>query len=218
MTTRAQVTFKAASGLPEDNVVNTFHFGQPGAGKFPPGEVAQVVRNFYQTLWNGMSFPLERYLGEHIARDEPSEIDLYDLNDPEPRVPYDHLAWTPAQPHGTSNFPGEVALCLSWKADAVSGVPLGRLRGRTYLGPLIVDAGLISGAEVRPTPQLLDDARTAMGNLIDTANGEFVIFSRTAIPDLASPVTSGYVDNAFDTIRSRGAAPTQRYPDRVVAV
>ena len=108
------------------------------------------------------------------------------------------------------SLPLEVALCSSYVAPAIVGVPAGRRRGRFYVGPLNVG---VAGTAVDPAPQtvFLNDLATAterMFNLAVTGSVPMVVWSRAN--SALYEVTGGYVDNEWDTQRRRGNSPTAR--------
>lgn len=110
-------------------------------------------------------------------------------------------------PHvGNTGGPREVACCLSYYA----GQNTPRRRGRMYMGPFV---GTSLG--VRPDPTLtaaildLGDGILGLGGL----DVSWVQYSPTE--NTSQGVTDYYVDNAWDTQRSRGLDPTAR-TERVV--
>lgn len=114
----------------------------------------------------------------------------------------------------TTAFPAEVALCLSYRATLQSGVNPARLKGRLYIGPLNGSIGLADG-DVRPSTGMQQDVARA-GNALRIAglgagadNVTWCVYSPTA--GFLQPVVSCWVDNAFDTMRRRGAKPLSRF-------
>lgn len=94
-------------------------------------------------------------------------------------------------------IPREVALCLSYYAG--SNRP--RYRGRLYI-PIGVVAG--TTAQVRPTASHQQKVADLV-NLFESlggANIDWVVFSR--VDNEPRKVTNWWVDNEWDTIRSRG--------------
>lgn len=95
----------------------------------------------------------------------------------------------------------EVALCLSY----YSGANTPRRRGRMYLGPL-------TGTQMnnRPSINLLQGV-IDLGAGINALGGLDVSWVQYSPTDnVNSDVTDYYVDNAWDTQRSRGLNPTGR--------
>jgi hypothetical protein len=103
-------------------------------------------------------------------------------------------------------------LCLSFQAVKVSGQTQARRRGRVYIGGLgiVTTAGTTNSFPV-PTGQVvtnLVNAAQNLGNDAPDANWSWVVYSRAN--DIVVNVDNGWVDNAFDTQRRRGNAPSQR--------
>jgi hypothetical protein len=117
----------------------------------------------------------------------------------------------------------EAALCLSMLASPqqvpeFQGIarPRSRRRGRAYIGGLNSTNAMsqsVNGGK-RPTlaarDVILDAAVTLKTSLaaVPLASAEMAVYSRT--DGQMRPVTEIYVDDAYDTIRSRGLAPTTR--------
>jgi hypothetical protein len=149
-------------------------------------------------------------------------VQFYDLAAVPPRVPiFDgELTFTP---DASLCLPAEVAICMSYRGTLVSGSNAARRRGRIFLGPVTTDVLLQETGEIRVTSActegIADLANTLM-NAGDTSTWTWAVFSPTtagAPPWSAGELTAatlsvvaGHVDNAFDTIRSRGAAATDR--------
>ena len=210
---RVQASIPSDTTVPRDAAVNTWH-----------------ARTDAVDPQDGYSGFVNRLITFYAAIDQlfslvcasPIAFKVYNLEDAEPRVPvYDTTStFTPSASGG---LPTENAICLSFKADPISGVSPARLRGRLYLGPL--DTATVSTSGGRVTVQ--GSTRTTIVNAADALagpevadGGEWCVFSPTtagAPPwsngalDLAfKPVTSGYVDDAWDTQRRRGTAPSAR--------
>lgn len=210
---RVQARITSASGLPEDVFVNTFHFllapsidgtdpalwdNDFGEGLTPTEHAMNLVFDFYDTF--KALIP-----GEAMA--DGLELRAYKLLDPTPRVPF--ISPRPAINWGAGSlaFPKEVALCVSYKSD----LPGASGRGRIYVGPFAGSAGAFDSVrkDLKPsstTIQVLKNA--AVGLLDDQDIVRWAIFS----PKLgnASAIVEGYIDDAFDTQRRRGADPNER--------
>jgi hypothetical protein len=190
--------------LPEDKFVNTFHFSNP----FTSAALAQsAVRDFYLNTRSST-----RSLGYHLS---PSilrnfEIRVYNLGDPEPRVPQ-IFNWTlPTRPpQSSTGIPEEAAVCLSFH-----GAPprTARRRGRIYFGPMGSTGEQISPAGdavfTRVTNNLIDDLIEAGEGLLASNQGWAI---RSTVPtENFVQVTGGWVDNRLDTQRRRGPEPLVR--------
>lgn len=205
---RCQVTIPMDTGTPEDNVVNVWHFDSDQTFAEDADDVVGRLRTFYQAI-DGVVFP-----GRVGAT---ATVKVYDLADPEPRVPglVDTIALTNVA--GANVIPNEVAICLSMAADPVSGVSPGRLRGRIFLGPVVSSALEEVGSRVRinsATRTAIVNAAVTLATGPDPGDGRLAVYSPTThlelgggagnLPDAFNDVTTVWVDNACDTIRSRG--------------
>lgn len=212
----AQVTLFRKGNLPENNVVNTMHFESdaptPGQGAFEdfgPGLMNRIA-TFYQAIGTTWLSPVLSGNGR---------VTLYDWANAKPRIPRMSLDFV----HGKANqsMPAEVALCISFKAVAAAGVNPARRRGRIFLGPLNSSVAGLGGDEsdVRPDVSALDGL---IANFKTMATGSTGGAFRLAIYSPTQGAISGqddeswndavtiWADNAFDTIRKRGAKATAR--------
>lgn len=213
-TLRAQVTLHADSGLPRDDAVNTWHFLSASVDPTADSSLAgAALETFYDSVANNLSSGLN---GE-------VDVKFYDLADPNPRTPIDLHDFT-ITPDTSPRLPNECAIALSYRGILVSGTNPRRRRGRIFLGPLTGDtvtAGAGGDALVTGAAMLdITAAATALMAAGDPANFQWAVFS----PTLAGPepwsvgelsgatlaVVAGFVDDAFDTIRSRGQLATTR--------
>lgn len=215
---RAQVTIPLDAGLPEDYITNTWYFDGDDALGAQPVEsyhnaVMSLLTAFYQAI-DGVIFP--------STVNSPAVVKIYDMRDPEERVPEltDTITLTPT---ADDPLPGEVAIVASFRADYESGVNPQRRRGRIYLGPIATSASEVAFGHSRPS----GGARAAIaaacetlqeGQLLNIGDPERVrwsVYSPTtdatqSIDDAFNDVMAGWVDDAWDTQRRRGAAATGR--------
>lgn len=214
---RCQVTIPLDSGIPEDQLVNTWYFdgddAEVGDAAYHSA-VVTMLTNFYTQI-DGVIFP------STVAT--PLKAKIYDMRDPMPRLP-EHEFDINVTPSTHEPLPNEVALCLSFAAAAGSGLNMKRRRGRVYIGPICFDASEVVGSQRRPTAAAMeaitDVANTVLSG-IDLGSGpppnsvKWAVYSPTtdatsSIDDAFNDVVRGWVDNAFDTQRRRGCAPTLR--------
>lgn len=200
---RAQVRLQRVSLTPEDVTVNTWHFNSEGASiTTSMTDITTNLNNFYQAADNYLS-PVVATTGHTVT--------YYALSDPIPRAPLrtDTLA---AISPGTTALPDEVAMCVSFKATAASGEPPARKKGRIFIGPLNTTAAGTTTNGNRPSAACISALQGAGSVLlaasIAATTWEWQVYSR--VDDAGHPVVAGWVDNAFDTQRRRGVAPTSR--------
>lgn len=224
---RATVRLHKNTGEPIDDVINVWHFLT-----FEPIDAGQATSifssldAFYSGIYSRYSAAMARGVlaantialsqlteGGPGADDDVTTAALYEFNGP-------GVAWPSAG--ATSNYPSEVACCLSFAGD-LEGVPeetgmtrpASRRRGRVYLGPLNVmcnqDAALNTEPRVDAATRLL--ILTSYQAMIDVLQGLpssifHVVYSPTS--GNTYTVKTAFVDDAFDTIRSRGVVSAVR--------
>jgi hypothetical protein len=211
---RAQVSIPMDTGMPEDQIINVWHFDSDQTWDEDADDVVGRLRTFYQTI-DGSVFPPR--VGAAAT------VKMYDMSDPEPRVPriVDTIALTPGASSETN--PNECAIAISMKATPVSGKSPARLRGRVFIGPIGGGCFAVSGGRVRVTTAvmtLLRDAAVALAKGPDDGDARLAVFSPTTYRELGGgpgalnesfeDVTTIWVDNAPDVIRSRGEDPDAR--------
>jgi hypothetical protein len=195
----AQVNLLSDSLLPEDLVVNTWHFDVTGTLVTESGDISDALEAFYINL--SAHFGASLQTNGHV-------IKFYDMTQSPPRVPILVSTFNLGAIGGTS-APREVACCLSYQGAAVAGLVQARRRGRVFIGPfdtdnLTVDGKVAPGLRTAITAQadiLLDDSQASAGwtwAVFSTVNNNLI------------EVNNGWVDDSWDTIRSRGLRPTAR--------
>lgn len=108
--------------------------------------------------------------------------------------------------HSAAPMPREVAICLSYAAVDDPAKSTSRRRGRIYLGPLPQ-----SVAADRPGAALLNDILVfgqSLASIGTAGNTTWKLYSRTDA--VTAKIESIWVDDAWDTQRRRGLAPTAR--------
>lgn len=195
---RALVTLTTKDANPANFVTNSWYFDDdedPGTNL--PLIAAELEANYDD---------LRLSFGNTIATNGHL-IEFYKLSDPTPRVPVYTHGWNFSGATGTSSMPQEVAICLSFQAAKVSGLPQARRRGRIYFGPL---AG-VAETSGRPTSTLINNVAAFGQALLSESNisdWTWVVYS--GVNNSAADVQSGWVDNSFDTQRRRGVEWTAR--------
>jgi hypothetical protein len=186
--------------------MNTFCFRNESS--FPEGDtVAEQIRDVLDSFYGDRS-DTGSNVGRYLAGSLHSlSYVIYDLGDPDGGgyelasevFPTTAVASPPIAPP-------DLAVCLSWTT-----AKRGRsFRGRTFVGPL-------SDLALDATGRVPDAVRTTLSaagsKLIGQAGTRAVslhVLSRTK--GLATPVTGGYVDNAYDVQRRRDIGSTARTP------
>lgn len=184
MNCKVQIGFPVDTPLPKDVMTITPHYGQVDN----PQALADALKTNLKNVTT-------------ISATWPFTIKVYDVEHAKPNPP---LAM--ASQSGTPKVPStprEVALCLSY----YSSYNRPRYRGRLYIPYAFITGSL--GA--RPTDAQLDYVR------IDWANALFrnlppsmggIVWS--TIDKKAYGITNFWVDDEWDTVRSRGGRSTKR--------
>lgn len=223
---RTQAIIPHTTGLPEDAVMNTWHWMTEGADdqETLATDFALRLLAFYSG-WVP-DFGSSQYDWNHIA------LKPINFSDPKPRYPFlvQEIAAGTAHTAGY-DMPSEVAVVISMKAAVESGDNVRRKRGRVYCGPFTLPG---------PTDQprvgsdligaLTDSFQTAFGEPDDSGT-QLAVYSpythhavpvgetldpetmpeiSDALPASFAPVVSFWCDNAWDTQRRRGVKPTTR--------
>lgn len=217
---RVQMEWEDDTGATRDESMNVWHFISDEVDS-PADEAESIaghVADFYQAL--------KGYYSPNLTGNLRGRV--YELQDPTPRVAlYDHT-FVLTGAFGSGPLPNEVAACLSMRSTGPSGADRRRRRGRVFLGPLGGTETSVSGTgDVRVNLDFIGDVQAAgldLLNIADVGGSTFqlCVFSRATAgapnPDgsydnadlVASffPVDHLIMDNAFDTQRRRGVAPT----------
>lgn len=136
------------------------------------------------------------------------EVKFYALPGLTPNYPTAERTFNFAANPSGNPLPTECAIVASFQGSRTPGFEQARRRGRVYLGPLgsgTNDAG-------RPGSGIVAGIVTAMENFRDAVNAisghSWCVWS--TVDQEAVPITSGWVDNAWDTQRRRGLERTSR--------
>lgn len=222
-----QVVFAHLSGLPENNVVNTFVLQGAGPVGDDVNDAHAALLDFYNTDHvSGGDDPSLRSIGA-IMSDEISRIgsfvNYYDISlhiDGSPHgSPVDVRTFALDPSLSATRLPSEVAICLSFRGaygtadeDVPAGAPgpvgniheRARLRGRVFIGPLVATGLSVEGADQAQhisTQGRLTVAQAAL-RLRNNVDLDWLVWSRTN--GSVVQVTQGWVDDAFDIQRRRG--------------
>lgn len=213
---RAIVSIPSDTGLPEDAVVNVWHFDGDDQALATDADYHAGV----MTLLTAFYGAADAYISSLMA--SPATVKIYDMRDATPRVP--EYTGTIALTFGAAaSYPSEVAVCLSFYAQQTSGVNQARRRGRVYIGPANADTGALISNGWRVSAA----ARTAICAAAATmkagapagssgASVKWAVYSPTTdaeganLDDSFHDVVGGWMDDAFDTQRRRGVGATTR--------
>lgn len=208
----ARVEFQGASLLPEDVGVNTWHFHQQGTVvTFPSGadRIVDMLHDFYFGGPNGGGNGIIARLSKKSWSGRVT-YKLYNLEDDKPRFPFLVESEFSGNFSSAATMPREVSLVASWQAKRESGERQSRRRGRIFLPAPVVTEDDGYG---RPRGEYRDlvayraqQLKAATEELGET--WEWIVFSQKN-QDHAL-VDNGWIDNAWDTQRRRGLAPTGR--------
>lgn len=181
------------SGVPNDRVVNTWHFLADDTTELDTGPL-NALTSFYTSIATYLSAAVQG---------SASWFRAYDLADPEPRAPVIEDNWNLGST-GATKLPPELAVVLSYEAPQQSGQSQARRRGRIYLGPFYVAANDSSAGVV--LQGTVDGIAAAAQTLLDASQAattwSWQIYSRVNASSIE--VMHAWVDNAWDVQRSRG--------------
>lgn len=222
-TTAADVLIRAvmtgSSGLPADTYINDFAFRLIAGGTPTTGELddaMDAVDEFYNTVTAST-----RYIGGMISaavdRGATHELQAYSISAGGSPI-YTRPWLGPDNPAVSTNLPSEVAAVLSFHGD-LTGVleesgatrPRARRRGRIYIGPLTTGAvdGTADDPLINPLwVTTMNQAANVMGDAALADGWMWSVWSRAA--NELYEIVAGWVDNAPDTQRRRGATSTTR--------
>lgn len=208
-TLRTQVVLPTASALPRDYIMNTWHNISVAAD--PVDDATGFVGDL-QTFYN----VIDTFMSGRLAG--TIRYDVYDLSDGLPRAPIYHFESTLGLGTG-DGLPNECAICLSYRGALSSGIIPARHRGRIFLGPWdisVVDQGTgDSIVDVSVRNSIAAAADSLLTNSV-TGGWPWAVFSPRTLADPETVIDStfqvvaGWVDNAFDTVRSRGGSSSAR--------
>jgi hypothetical protein len=186
---RCQVITRTAAQLPIDHIVNTVYFDDFNLD--PTGA----------TNWQAFATDVRNAFNQrnNMGQNYGTECKVYDMADAEPRPIKASSPWVLGTSTSQSQIPREVALCLSYFSER----NLPRFRGRIYLGALAFAAERPSAGD--------QTAWIALGQRLAGVGGidvDWQLFSPTR--NAYSKITDIWVDNEWDTVRSRGYKGTSR--------
>jgi hypothetical protein len=207
----AQARFDRTTLLPEDVVVNGFHFDVTGSPVTAAAVAFNSIKKFYDTTPAGASSPIRTYFSRALTG--RCEVRVYDWDQAHPRPPIYTNEFTMTIGTTGQDLPTEVAICASYKAAPAAGANPARRRGRIYLGPLndgIYTTAASSAGDQRPSVGARNIIVSAMVALADDPSTLINWSVYSTKDNVLYPVKTVWCDNAFDTQRRRGAKTTTR--------
>jgi hypothetical protein len=192
----------ASSGETADVNVNTFAFEAPDVFTPTEGEfVTDAIKAFYDTI-----HPLGALRGRaqngHVVK-------IYAAVTTTPNYPVDENGFNLAGSAVAVDLPLEVNLCVSYACDSAVIVPRARRRGRIYISGF----GEALNTVGRPEAVIIEGLADAYQAYCDTINADpdFVACVWSRANASLYPIERVWVDNEWDTMRSRGGKSTSRY-------
>nr|CRY97669.1 hypothetical protein [uncultured prokaryote] len=201
---RVLAVFERTSGLPEDQVVNSWAFrnDQPFSSM---ADVAANIRPVLDAFYFGDA-AVGGSIADYITPDITAlNYRIYNLGDAPVRTPFIDPSQDYVEAGGGTPLPEEAAVVMSLKSEDVGP----RERGRLYLGPLRSTAIFSPSGRTRVSSTFQGVIADRAEDVINTTENVTWVFISQA-DAAAKVVASGYVDNALDTQRSRGIAPDAR--------
>ena len=189
------VILQGESNLSEDVFVNVLHYDV----NFP-----DTVEGTADELWTKYDTILKPMLAS--VTQAGHRIKVYEAGPP-PRQPVLDKTYAFATGPAGNKAPTEVALCLSY-ATADNPDQVGaRHRGRIYLGPILGDL-VTANRPNELTQDIALDFGEGLAQVGDASNTTWVMYSQR--DNEYRKIESIWCDNAWDTQRRRGLAPTVR--------
>lgn len=214
-----QVILPAKSGIPKDNATMSFVFAPDAADATHAAGIRDDLNSKFFNFATGGVKP-SNFIGPSVDLAAGATTKFYDLTghlDGSPHGSPFYLSSFPLEAGTPSgNLPNEVAVVLSFNSDLTgileeSGAtrPRARHRGRVYFGPLHGGVADVEAVTSRVKVQAgFRSCLAGAGAQLMTSAHRWCVWSR-ALSNVFE-VVGGHVDDAFDTQRRRGQAPTTR--------
>ena len=196
-----QVTLRTADAIPANFITNQFALTGEVTSPTDAAAVVTALGVFYEAMRLDI-------LGTGLAQNNHI-VKLYDLPGLTPNYPFYEGTFNFASTFGTPSLPSEVALCLSFQGARVAGQFQARRRGRIFIGPIQTTVSS-AGRPDSPSRTTIVDAAEGLYDDLDliASAGSWAVWS--TVTATAIPLVDCWVDDAFDTQRSRGVAPSTR--------
>lgn len=197
-----QATLAAKTGETAD--VNVNIFAATGPNVITDAEFedwGDIIITMYNTMNFVHGFLNGRAQNGHMLK-------FYSAVTTTPNYPLHEYSFNLAADPGDVQMPLEVSLCASYQCDSATTVPLRRRRGRIYISGFTEaqnDAGRPASGVTSDLADAYRDYAEATNNLADF---RACVWSRANAS--LYPIERVWVDNEWDTMRSRGGKSTAR--------
>lgn len=196
-----QVTLATADQVPSNYLTNQFALTGEVTSPTDAAAVVTALGDFYEAMRVDI-------LGTGLAQNGHL-VKLYDLPGLTPNYPFYEGSFNFASTFGTPSLPSEVALCLSFQGARTAGQFQSRRRGRIYIGPIQTTVSSAGRPDSASRTTIVDAAEALYDDLDAIASaGTWAVWS--TVDGGAVPLTDCWVDDSFDTQRSRGVQVTSR--------
>lgn len=186
----------------EDDCMNVWHFQTVGTRyeEFPDEQVL-----YYENVANrlGQFYSDWRDFSADNFRDV-IDFRFFDLADPTPRAPRYETGYNIGPKPSVEALPHELAIVMSLRSAQVSGVPVGRRRGRLYLGPFNQNANMQGFIDQPCLNAIAAAADTLMTGLRGAVLGPVTWEIYSPTDDTMREVVHIHIDDAWDVQRRRG--------------
>ena len=189
------------TGNTEDVNVNTFAVSAPSTpNSLQLGAWRAAIKAFYDARLTSGALRGRAQTGHTMK--------FYAADTSVPNYPIDQQAWSLFGGPGPVQLPGEVCLCVSYANDSANSVPRGRRRGRIYISGWS-DTINVAG---RPQNGSCEEQAFQFATYVEAVNDitDFRAGVYSRLNSLVYPIERVWVDNEWDTMRSRGGKSTYR--------
>ncbi len=198
----ATAALVASSGVTRDVNINTFAVAVDGAiSSGQAADWADAIVGFYNELRADLMLK-GRAQNDHLVKVLAADGSV-------PNYPLYEYPFNLSGAPGAVEMPPEVTLCVSYANTTEAGVPRARRRGRIYISGFGETANTVG----RPDSGYCTNLRDAYKTYADAVNAisglTAGVWSRVGAT--VYPIDLVWVDNEWDTMRSRGGRSTARY-------
>lgn len=197
----AQVTLASSTGETADNQNNTLSFATVDPlDSTGADDMTALIKAFYDTC---------KTIGAMAGLAQAGHtIKFYVADLVTPNYPVFATAFNMATAAVVVSLPKEVSLCVSFMNDSFTAVPRARRRGRIYISGWL-SAENTNGRPNISVPGELADAFQTYAEGVNAIDGFSACVWSRITGDLY-PLERCWVDNEWDTMRSRGGKSTTR--------